>query len=57
MTKKSKDTIVIKKKMLIGIAPAAAIIGILLSKHQPGPLILFIVGIGCGILIGRFSKE
>jgi len=57
MSKKSKiDTITINKKMLLGIAPAMPIIGILLSKHQPGPLILFILGICCGVLIGRFSK-
>ena len=53
--KKDNDTITINKKMLIGIAPAIAIIGMLISKHQPGPLLLFIIGIVAGIIIGRAS--
>ena len=58
-TKKSKQkSITIQKKALYGIAPAIAIIAILISKHQPGPLLLFIVGIVAGILIakGFFEK-
>ena len=52
---KSKDTITNNKKMLIGIAPALPIIGILLSRREPGPLVLFLIGIVIGIIIGRFS--
>jgi len=46
------ETITINKKMLLGIAPAIPIIAILLSKNQPGPLLLFFIGISCGVLIG-----
>jgi len=53
--KKSKDTITFNKKMLLGIAPAMPIIGILLSKDRPGQLLLFLIGISAGIIIGRFS--
>lgn len=50
--KPDKDTITINKKVLLGVAPAIAIIAILLSRREPGPLVLFLVGIACGILIG-----
>ena len=46
-------SVIIPKKAFLGIAPAVAIIGLLLSKGDIGPLILFIVGIGSGILIGK----
>ena len=52
--KKSKQgPIIIPRKAMAGIAPAIAIIAILISKHQPGPLLLFIVGISAGIFIGK----
>jgi len=38
---------------MYGIAPAVAIIAILISKRQPGPLLLFLVGIGAGVIIGK----
>jgi len=57
MSKKKKETITIKKKLLWGIAPAIAIVAILISKHKPGPLLLFIIGIICGIFIGRDLKK
>ncbi len=50
---KKKEHIVIPKKAMFGIAPAIAIIGLLIAKNQPGPLLLFFVGIGSGILIGK----
>ena len=59
ITKKpKKESIIIPRKAMFGIAPAIAIIAILISKHQPGPLLLFIVGIVAGILIakGFFEK-
>jgi hypothetical protein len=57
MSKKSKkDTITINKKIIFGVAPALPIIGILLSKKEPGALLLFLIGIVCGVLIGKFSK-
>ena len=45
MKKKSKNSINIPKKVMLGVAPAIAIIAILISKHQPGPLVLFLTGI------------
>lgn len=53
MEDKKKDNISIPKKAMLGIAPAIAIIGVLVSKNQPGPLLLFIIGIIIGIIIGR----
>jgi len=50
--KLSKDTFTINRKVMLGVAPAIAIIAILISKHQPGPLILFLIGIAAGIIIG-----
>jgi len=52
-----KDSIVINRKTFWALAPAMAIIGILISKHEPGPLILFIMGIVLGIFIQRGYKE
>lgn len=49
---KKSDSITIPKKVMLGIAPAIAIIAILISKRQPGPLLLFLVGISVGIIIG-----
>jgi hypothetical protein len=51
--KQEQKVLKIPKKALFGIAPAVAIIGMLLSKGDIGPLILFIVGIGAGVLIGK----
>ncbi|MCK5027597.1 MAG: hypothetical protein KAS07_04205 [Candidatus Pacebacteria bacterium] len=53
MNKQKKEVLSIPKKALIGIAPAMAIIGMLLSKGDIGPLVLFILGIGIGVLIGK----
>jgi len=54
INKKSKqENITIPKKAMLGIAPAIAIAAILISKHQPGPLLLFFVGITIGILIAK----
>jgi len=57
--KKVGKGIVIPRKAMFGIAPAIAIIAILISKHQLGPLLLFLIGIGAGILIGKgfFEKR
>lgn len=51
------DTITINKKVFFGIAPAVAIIGVLISKNQIGPLVLFLIGIAAGIIIGRYSVD
>jgi hypothetical protein len=51
--KPKKESIVIPRKAMYGIAPAIAIIALLLSKKQPGQLLLFIIGIVAGVLIAR----
>jgi hypothetical protein len=48
-----KESIVIPRKAMYGIAPAIGIIGLLISKKQPGPLLLFLIGISAGIVICR----
>jgi len=55
--KSNKDTITINKKMIAGISSVIAVSALLISKHQPGPLILFLVGVGIGIFIGTNFKE
>ena len=42
---------------MLGIAPAIVIIAILLSKRQPGPLLLFLIGISAGIFIHKGMSE
>ena len=56
---KKREIITIPKKAMVGIAPAIAISAILISKNQPGPLLLFIIGISVGIIIGKgfFDKK
>jgi hypothetical protein len=59
MVKKvKKEAITIPRKAMFGIAPAVVIIALLLSKRQPGELLLFLVGISAGIFIckGFFGK-
>ena len=64
MTKKineqpKKESIVIPRKAIVGIAPAIAISAVLISKGDIGPLVLFFVGIAVGIFIGKgfFQNE
>ena len=52
MDDKKKDSFIIPKKALRGIAPAIAIIAILLSKNKAPEVLLFIIIIFCGIIIG-----
>ncbi|MBU2101427.1 hypothetical protein KKH05_01785 [Patescibacteria group bacterium] len=51
--KQKREAIAIPKRAFLGIAPAIAIVALLLSKRDIGPLILFIVGIGAGVLVGK----
>ena len=51
--KKKEGGIVIPKKSMLGIAPAVAIIAVLISKENVGSLMLFIIGIAAGIFIGK----
>lgn len=53
MVKKKKDLISIPKKAMLGVAPAIAIIAILLSKDKTPEVLLFFIGIFCGFLIGK----
>lgn len=48
-----QGNIIIPKKAMIGIVPAIAISAILISKHDIGPLVLFLVGISIGVIIGK----
>ena len=50
---KKKDHFVIPKKAMLGIAPAIAIIAVLLSKDKAPEVLLFAIGIFCGFLIGK----
>lgn len=50
--KKQKD-INIPRKALIGIASAIAIIAVVLSSGKTPQALLFLIGIFCGVLIGR----
>jgi len=53
MKKKKKADIIIPRKAMFWIVPAIAIAAILISKKQPGPLLLFLIGIAAGIFIGK----
>ena len=55
MKKKSKETITIRRKMIAGIMSAVPLTAILISRRDVGALVLFLVGIGIGIFIGRNS--
>ena len=47
-----KDSVTIPKKVFLGIAPAIGIIAVLLSKNKAPEVLLFGIGIFCGVLIG-----
>jgi hypothetical protein len=53
-----KQSIIIPKKAMIGIAPLFPIVAILLSKNNPAGLILVGIGIFSGFFIakGYFEK-
>ncbi len=51
--KPKQESFTIKRKTLWAIAPVVAISALLISKHQPGPLLLFILGVIAGIFIGK----
>ena len=54
MDKKSKkENIVIPKKAMLAIAPAIAIIAVLLSRNKTPEVLLFGIGIVVGIVIDR----
>ena len=51
--KSQKDSITIPRKVMYGIAPAIAIIAVLLSKDKAPEVLLFLIGIVVGIFIGK----
>ena len=53
-----KESVIIPKKTMYGIAPAIAIIAVLLSKDKAPEVLLFGIGIFVGFLIakGYFEK-
>ncbi len=54
MKKSSKaDSITIPKKVIPGIAPAIGIIAVLIAKDKVGEIVLFMIGIGLGVYIGK----
>ena len=57
--KKSQENFIIPKKAMYGIAPAIAIIAVLLSKNKSPEVLLFCIGIFVGIMIGKgyFEKD
>ncbi|WP_048205240.1 hypothetical protein [Methanococcoides methylutens] len=54
--KPANDSITINKKVLRALAPVIAILGVLVSKGEVGPLLLFLLGIAAGIYIGMNYK-
>jgi len=48
-----KESIIIPKKAMYGIAPAIPIIAVLLSKGKAPEVLLFGIGIFLGVLIGK----
>ncbi|MBW2964681.1 hypothetical protein KY363_04435 [Candidatus Woesearchaeota archaeon] len=53
MKKSKKESFTIPKKVLLGIAPAIPIIAVLLSKGKGPEVLLFGIGIFCGVIIGK----
>ena len=51
--KVKKESFTIPKKAMYGIAPAIAIIAVLLSKDKAPEMLLFLIGIFVGIMIGK----
>ena len=51
--KLKKESIIIPKKAMLGIAPLLPIIGILLSKGNPAGLTLVGIGVFSGFFIAR----
>jgi|LGOV01.1.fsa_nt_gb lipopolysaccharide export LptBFGC system permease protein LptF len=50
---KTKGAISIPKNALFAMMAAVPMIGVLLSKGDIGALVLFILGIGIGIFVGK----
>ena len=53
MKLKKKESITIPKKVMYGIAPAIAIIAVLLAKGKAPEVLLFGIGIVVGIILGK----
>jgi Mg2+/citrate symporter len=55
--KSDKNFISIPKKAMFGIAPAIAIIAVLLAKDKAPEVLLFLIGISAGVVIGMGFKQ
>ena len=53
MKKQKKESIIIPRKAMWGIASAVAIIAVLLAKDKAPEVLLFLIGIAVGIFIGK----
>ncbi len=53
MAKKKKDNLIIPMKAMLGIAPAIGIVAVLLARNKTPEVLLFGIGIFCGVMIGR----
>ena len=53
---KKNDSITISRETLFALAPAMVIISIIISKHRPGDLLLFVIGLISGAFIYRSIK-
>ena len=51
--KAKKESIVIPRKAMYGIAPAIGIIAVLLARNKAPEVLLFGIGIFTGVLIGK----
>ena len=52
-----KNVLAIPKKAFLGIAPAVAIIAVLLSKDKAPEVLLFLIGISAGLIIGMNLRK
>ena len=52
-----KNVIAIPKKAFFGIAPAVAIIAVLLAKDKAPEVLLFLLGISAGLVIGMNLRK
>jgi len=50
---KKNNNMIIPRNAMLGIAPAIAIIAVLLSKDKTPQMFLFLIGIFVGIFIGK----
>lgn len=52
-----RDFFAVPKRAMLGIAPAIAIIAVLLAKDKAPQVLLFLVGISAGLVIGTSFRQ